>query len=426
MLTDKSTIEAIKKSRKLVSILFSDIEDSTRHWDRRGDVEARILINRHNQLLFPIVRKYKGKIIKTLGDSIMASFNEPENAVKAAIAIQQVLTSERKKDKYFSLRARIGIHTGKGIVEEDDIFGDVVNIAAKVEAEAVGNQILITTGTNARLPNDTYTITETEPLKLRSKRKPIQLLECNWQEHPSLVAGVKPDALMPLLKRQKFEILSYISIGLVALFFIYHKYLRYILADNNLSMARMVKLEYMPSDYIIFIGIMLFSASGLFVYIMRNDFISRSALKIICGLFGFGIIFLLFHSINSNTEFPFNKRWYESIYKSDRLFVEILINKTQLRTEPGTSSKTFDSLPEGELFIYQDSINKDNIRWDKVKISNNKFAWIAKKIPAAFGVAEEKLTRTQKFSFHYYDLYGLILGFLGFLWGFMNFSIRPN
>ena len=132
MLTDKSTIEVIKKSRRRVSILFSDIEHSTRHWGRRGDVDARMLLDRHNRLLFPIVRRFKGKIIKTLGDSIMASFNKPENAVKAAIAIQQCLAKERNDDQYFSLRSRIGIHTGKCLIEYDDIFGDVVNVAAKV------------------------------------------------------------------------------------------------------------------------------------------------------------------------------------------------------------------------------------------------------------------------------------------------------
>ena len=133
MLTDKSTIEAIKRSRKQVTILFSDIEHSTRHWERRGDIDARMLLDRHNRLLFPVIRKFRGKIIKTLGDAIMASFNKPENAVKAGIAIQQQLAAERARDKYFSLHTRIGIHTGKGIIEYDDVFGDVVNVAARLK-----------------------------------------------------------------------------------------------------------------------------------------------------------------------------------------------------------------------------------------------------------------------------------------------------
>jgi len=426
MLTDQSTVDVIKKSRKLITILFSDIEESTRHWERRGDVEARILISRHNQLLFPVVRKYKGRIIKTLGDSIMAAFDDAENAVKAAIAIQQILITERKKDKYFSLRARIGIHTGKGLVEEDDIFGDVVNIAAKAEAEADGNQILLTTGTNARLKSDQFTLTEAGKLHPRGKRKPTQLLECDWQHHKSLIRGIKSDALMPLVKRQKLEILSYVIISLLALFYMYHKYFRYILADNNLSLAGIMNINYLPSDYPPLIVLIAFSILAMLIYLLRIDFISRSMLKIISGLFGFSLVFFIFHSINNNVDFPFNKRWYENIYQSEQLFVETIADKVQLRDQPETSSKAYNSLPKGELFIYQQSKTNNSVRWDKVKISNEKSAWIARRILPAFGIAEQQLTRTQRFSFHHYDLYSLILAALGFIWGFMSFNIRPN
>jgi len=426
MLTDQSTVDVIKKSRKLITILFSDIEESTRHWERRGDVEARILISRHNQLLFPVVRKYNGRIIKTLGDSIMAAFDNAEDAVKAAIAIHQVLITERKKDKFFSLRARIGIHTGKGLVEKDDIFGDVVNVAAKVEAEADGNQILLTTSTKARLPGDTYSLSESGDLHPRGKRKAIQLLECDWQHHPSLIKGIKPDALMPLFKSQKLEILSYVIVSLLALFYMYHKYFRYILADNNLSLAGSMNINYLPSDYPAFITLIGLCISGMLIYLLKIDFISRSMLKIISGLFGFGMVFFIFHGINSNIDFPFNKRWYENIYQSEQLFVKVLVDKTQLRDQPSSSSKAYGSLPKGELFIYQNSTKNNGVRWDKVKISNNKSAWIARKTPPAFGVAEQQLTQTQKFSFHYYDLYSFLLAILGAIWRVISFNIRPG
>ncbi len=427
MFIDKSTIDVIKKSRKLVTILFTDMVESTRHWERRGDIDARLLIDRHNRLLFPVVRKYNGKIIKTLGDAIMASFKHPENAVQAAIAMQQRLEKERNKDQYFSCRIRIGIHTGTGIVEDHDIFGDVVNVAAKVEAEAVDNQILITASTAARLPSGKYATSEHSTLKPKGKRKPIQLFDCNWLEHKSLLHNIKTNALLPLMRRQKLEISSYLIIGLLALLFIYQKYLRYIFADNNLSLSGLVETQQIPSDYpglILFIGLAIIVS---IIYLLRIDYISKSILKIISGFFGFGIIFLLFHAINSSFEFPFNKRWYNPIYQSEHLFVEVLVDNTQLREKPGISSRIISTLPRGELFIYQDTKNKtDNRRWDKVRLNQHNSAWIARKIPPAFGVAEEQLTRTQKFSFHYYDLYSLILGTIGFIWGFFNFRIRPN
>ena len=426
MLTDKSTIEVIKKSRRQVSILFSDIEHSTRHWGRRGDVDARMLLDRHNRLLFPIVRKYRGKIIKTLGDAIMASFNKPENAVKAAIAIQQCLARERNEDQYFSLRSRIGIHTGKGLIEYDDIFGDVVNVAAKVENAADANQILITQATSARISNEEFQQEESQELKLIGKRKAIPLFSCNWELHESLISNIKPDSIMPLLKQQKLELISYVVVGLLALFFIYQYYLRFILADAGISFNWFYNTKYIPSDYPVIFTLLGITLSGFAAYLLRSDFISRTMLRTLSGLFGSGLAILLFAGFNHYSDLPFKKRWYEPVYSSEHLFVEVLKNRTQLNQQPDKQSLIISLLPKGEFFVYQNSRTINHLRWDQVDIGNNQSGWIPRKILPAFGVAEEQLTKTNKFHIRYYDLYGFILGLLTFVWGYMSFRIRPS
>ncbi|MCW9047102.1 MAG: adenylate/guanylate cyclase domain-containing protein [Gammaproteobacteria bacterium] len=426
MLTDKSTIEAIKKSRKQITILFSDIEHSTRHWERRGDVDARMLLDRHNRLLFPVIRKFKGKIIKTLGDAIMASFNKPENAVKAGIAIQQRLSAERDKDKYFSLRTRIGIHTGKGIVEYDDIFGDVVNVAAKVESSAEANQILITHSTRARISSDKFQLTTSNELNLTGKRKTIALYSCNWQEHKNLISNIKADSIMPLLRSQKMELITYVATSLMAVFFIYQHYLRFLLADAGFSFSWFQNTSHIPSDYPVILLLQTLTLSGFAIYLLRTDFISRTMLRVLSGLFGAGLALLLFASFNHYTDLPFKKRWYEPLYESSNLFVEVLQNNTQLNMQASKRSHIISILPKGEIFIYINSKTENGLRWDQVKISDTKNGWIPRKIRAAFGVAEEQLTRTNKFYFRYYDLYGLIIGIIAFIWGYMSFRIRPS
>jgi adenylate cyclase len=143
---DPSTIyrtrRQINSSKQHVTILFTDIEDSTKYWDKFGDVQGRLMVDRHNRLLFPMVHKFKGRIIKTIGDSIMAAFAKPEQAMKAAIAMQQTMASERQGDVTFDVRIRIGIHTGDAIVEKEDIYGDIVNVAARVESVGKGNEII--------------------------------------------------------------------------------------------------------------------------------------------------------------------------------------------------------------------------------------------------------------------------------------------
>lgn len=424
MLTDQSTIDVIERSRKLVTILFSDIVGSTRHWERRGDIDARLLIDRHNRLLFPIIKKYRGRIIKTLGDAIMSSFSDPQQAIQAAIAMQQMLQKERQKDKYFSVRIRIGIHTGKGIVENNDIFGDIVNVAAKVQAEAESNQIVLTSGTVARLPRETFSFEEAENIKPKGKRKPIKLFKCNWEQHPDLVSSMKPNALMPLLKMQKFEIITYLVVCLYFLFFIYEKYIRYLLADMNLSLASLSDTSNIPSDYYA-IGITLAALFiAAFIYLFRIDFISRSLLKILSGLFGYSIIFLAFHGINSYAQPPFKKAWYGDIYQSSHLFVEVISNDTPLMARPSTGARQLASLPAGEIFIYQDSIRAEKRRWDRVRLNNDDSAWIARKIPPDFGVAQQQLSITHYFKFYWYDLYGFVLSIFGFIWSFTTFKIR--
>lgn len=82
----------------MVTILFTDVEGSTSYWDRHGDIKGRLMIDQHNRVVFPIIRQFKGKIIKTIGDAVMASFHDPEEAMKAAIAVQQGLEKKRKDD----------------------------------------------------------------------------------------------------------------------------------------------------------------------------------------------------------------------------------------------------------------------------------------------------------------------------------------
>ncbi len=426
MLTDKSTIESIKKSRKRVTILFSDIEHSTRHWDRRGDVDARMLLDRHNRLLFPVIRKFHGRIIKTLGDAIMASFNKPENAVKAAIAIQQLLANERSRDKYFSLRTRIGIHTGKGIIEYDDIFGDVVNVAAKVENSADANQILITQATYARINAKEFSINEIEPLKLVGKRKVISLFNCDWHTHENLIAHIKPDSIMPLLKSQKMELTTYAAMALVALFFVYQYYFRFLLADAGMAFNWNEASSYLPSDYPVVLVSQLIILVSFMYYLLRIDFISRALLRILSGLFGAGLGLLLFASFNHYTDLPFKERWYETLYETQHSFVQILADGTPLREQPSHKSNKIRSLPKGQIFILEQSKPIKGLTWNKVKIDSQHSGWIPQKILPAYGVAEQTLSITKKFEFKYYDLYGLIIGFITFIWGYMSFSIRPS
>jgi len=80
------------KFRKELTIMFTDIEGSTTYFESRGDINGISMVFRHNELLFPVIEHHQGTVIKTIGDSIMASFPDAVKGVRSAIEMQKTLS----------------------------------------------------------------------------------------------------------------------------------------------------------------------------------------------------------------------------------------------------------------------------------------------------------------------------------------------
>ena len=107
--------------------MFTDIVGSTEYFERKGDLEGIALLKRHNDLLFPIVGEHRGRIVKTIGDAIMAVFQADADAVGCAIAMQQTLAEHRRGQPRDAIHVRIGVHAGEALERDGDVFGDTVN-----------------------------------------------------------------------------------------------------------------------------------------------------------------------------------------------------------------------------------------------------------------------------------------------------------
>lgn len=133
-----------KKSVRKFAVLFTDIVGSTKFFKDRGDLAGREMLQSHQDIVTSPVIEHGGLVVKTLGDSILAYFTDPKEALKSAIKIQQALERHNiNKDHKDQIHVRIGIHFGEGIIEDQDIFGNVVNLAAKIVSIANEDQILI-------------------------------------------------------------------------------------------------------------------------------------------------------------------------------------------------------------------------------------------------------------------------------------------
>ncbi len=127
------------------TLLFTDLRGSTALYDRVGDALAFELVSAHLESLARVITRHAGVVVKTIGDAVMASFSRPVDAARAALAMGAAIhTTDREE----ALILKIGIHRGPCLVvnvrDHVDYFGQTVNIAARVQHAAGGNQICMT------------------------------------------------------------------------------------------------------------------------------------------------------------------------------------------------------------------------------------------------------------------------------------------
>ena len=125
----------------VVTILFTDIEGSTRLWEQEGERMATALA-RHDAIARAAVTDHRGAIVKTTGDGMYAVFDDPLAAIDAAVSLQRAL-ADPSATHGIPLRVRCGLHRGLVERRDNDYFGTPVNRAARVMSAAHGGQVLV-------------------------------------------------------------------------------------------------------------------------------------------------------------------------------------------------------------------------------------------------------------------------------------------
>jgi class 3 adenylate cyclase len=131
-----------------LTFLFSDLKDSTAIYDRIGDTPAYARVRDHFGVMRASIARHDGALIKTIGDAVMAVFRSSEAALLAAVEIQREFTAGEIAQGNPALRVKLGLHRGPCIaVNANDVldyFGSTVNIAARVQSESIGGDIVVT------------------------------------------------------------------------------------------------------------------------------------------------------------------------------------------------------------------------------------------------------------------------------------------
>lgn len=185
-LEEKKRMEALfhEKFTKVLTIMFTDLKGSTSIAEAAGDLETRMLIKHHNDIVFPIIKNCNGVLVKTIGDGTLSYFENAQDGVRAATRIQKDIDDfNLKKTTKNPILIRVGLHTGNCIVEKDDIFGDVVNTASRFESAATAGEVYISEETYNSMSDKTEIYCRfIKTATLKGKKEPVKVYKAFWNK----------------------------------------------------------------------------------------------------------------------------------------------------------------------------------------------------------------------------------------------------
>ena len=169
LITFFSETESVIKSadRNLATILFTDIEDSTKKMTEMGDIQWSEKMNKHDEIMKDTIESFNGKLVKNTGDGVLAVFDGPARSIESAISSITRLGE-------IGLKIRCSLHVGEVIWRNDDITGIAVNIAARALEKCPGNGVVITKNLRDLLGRSKFSVTSIGDFTLKG-------LEGNWE-----------------------------------------------------------------------------------------------------------------------------------------------------------------------------------------------------------------------------------------------------
>ena len=157
------------RTRQLAAIMFTDIQGYTRLM-QQNEQKAVQFREKHRKIFNSFTEKYNGKILQYYGDGTLSIFDSAIDAVNCAIEMQRGFMQEP------AIPVRIGIHTGDIIYSKEEVIGDGVNIAARIEALAKAGSILISERVYDDIKNqDTISATRLKQVNLKNVERPVEI-----------------------------------------------------------------------------------------------------------------------------------------------------------------------------------------------------------------------------------------------------------
>jgi adenylate cyclase len=171
--------------QSIMTIIFTDMVGSTDLTQAVGDMAAQEVVRRHNAIVRSALSEHSGREIKHTGDGIMASFPTAGSGIEACIDIQRAILSFNATKPEQELHVRIGINSGEPIIEENDLFGATVQLAARICAKAGTDQIYCSNSVRDLYVSKSHLFSSLGALDLKGFKEPIPIYEVKWRDRAS-------------------------------------------------------------------------------------------------------------------------------------------------------------------------------------------------------------------------------------------------
>jgi adenylate cyclase len=178
------------------TVLFADVSESTRLYETAGDATASDAVGKCLELMRRAAESAGGRVVKTIGDEVMAVFRSADAAAGAAAEIQGAIDTLPPVANT-KLGVRIGFHSGPVVQKENDVFGDTVNLASRLVGQAKKGQIITSEETAASLgPVFRRTTRSIYSIQVKGRAEEVGLAELVWRhdEHATVVLGLRQAA----------------------------------------------------------------------------------------------------------------------------------------------------------------------------------------------------------------------------------------
>lgn len=161
-----------------LAIVFTDIKGFTERTSKQTLEQNERLLKTHNELLAPLFKGLGGRIVKTIGDAFMVTFESPTAAVLSGLALQDALWDyNRTAAPELQLQVRVAVNVGEVRLEDNDVFGEPVNIAARVEGQAEAGEVTFTEAVYLSMNRAEFACEELGRFEFKGIPEPVRLFK---------------------------------------------------------------------------------------------------------------------------------------------------------------------------------------------------------------------------------------------------------